>query len=230
MIYFTFNNILTHSALELGRELRRRGILPSIGHSNATYEEVLRAFEHGFTHITHLYSGMSMVRRINGYRFAGVVESAFLIDDMTVEIIGDGKHLPKSLLQLIYKIKGSDKICLVTDSMRAAGMPEGEYLLGSLQNGQKVIVEDGVAWLPTKDAFAGSVATANKLVKTMVEIAEVPLLEAVKMITSTPAKVINVFDRKGSITPGKEADIVVFDKDINIKLVIVRGEIKIMNL
>ncbi|MGB9858097.1 MAG: N-acetylglucosamine-6-phosphate deacetylase [Dictyoglomaceae bacterium] len=217
-------------ALELGKELRKRGILPSIGHSNATYEEVLKAFEHGFTHITHLYSGMSMVRRINGYRFAGVVESAYLIDDMTVEIIADGKHLPKSLLQLICKIKNSDKICLVTDSMRAAGMPEGEYLLGGLKNGQKVIVEDGVAWLPTKDAFAGSVATVNRLVKTMVEIAEVPLLEAVKMITSTPAKVINIFDRKGSITPEKDADIVVFDKDINIKLVIVRGEIKIMNL
>lgn len=216
-------------AIELGIELKKRGILPSIGHSNAIYEEVLKAFEYGFTHITHLYSGMSMVRRINGYRFAGVVESAYLLDDITVEIIADGKHLPKSLLKLIYKIKGSDKICLVTDSMRAAGMPDGEYILGSLKNGQRVVVEDGVAWLPTKDAFAGSIATANKLVKTMVEIAEVPLLEAIKMITSTPAKVINIFDRKGSITPGKDADIVVFDKDIDIKLVIVRGEIRIMN-
>jgi len=214
-------------ALELGQELRKRGILPSIGHSNATYEDVLRAFEYGFTHITHLYSGMSMVRRINGYRYAGVVESAYLIDELTVEIIADGKHLPKSLLQLIYKIKGSDRVCLITDSMRAAGMPEGEYILGNLQNGQKVIVENGVAWLLTRDAFAGSVATSNRLIKTMVEIAEIPLIEAVKMITITPAKIMNVSDRKGSLTPGKDADIVVFDKNINIKLVITKGRIQI---
>jgi len=217
-------------ALELGLELKKRGILPSIGHSNAQYEEVLKAFEYGYTHITHLYSGMSMVRRINGYRYAGVVESAYLIDEITVEVIADGKHLPKSLLQLAYKIKGSDHICLITDSMRAAGMPEGEYILGSLQSGQRVIVKDEVAWLPSKDAFAGSVATSNRLVKTMAEIAGVPLIEAIKMMTATPARVMNVFDRKGSLSPGKDADIVVFDQDINIKLVIVKGEIKAENL
>jgi len=217
-------------ALELGLELKKRGILPSIGHSNAQYEEVLKAFEYGYTHITHLYSGMSMVRRINGYRYAGVVESAYLIDEITVEVIADGKHLPKSLLQLAYKIKGSDHICLITDSMRAAGMPEGEYILGSLQSGQRVIVKDEVAWLPSKDAFAGSVATSNRLVKTMAEIAGVPLTEAIKMMTATPARVMNVFDRKGSLSPGKDADIVVFDQDINIKLVIVKGEIKAENL
>jgi N-acetylglucosamine-6-phosphate deacetylase len=153
-------------ALEMGRELKSRGVLPSIGHSNAIYEDVQRAFENGFTHVTHLYSGMSMVRRINAYRYAGVVESAFLIDDMTVEIIADGKHLPQSLLKLIYKIKGPDRICLVTDSMRAAGMPDGEYILGSLRTDQKVVVEDGVAKLPDRSAFAGSVATADRLVKT----------------------------------------------------------------
>jgi N-acetylglucosamine-6-phosphate deacetylase len=217
-------------ALELGLELKKRGILPSIGHSNAHYEEVLKAFEYGYTHITHLYSGMSMVRRINGYRYAGVVESAYLIDEITVEVIADGKHLPKSLLQLAYKIKGADHICLITDSMRAAGMPEGEYILGSLQSGQRVIVKDEVAWLPSRDAFAGSVATSNRLVKTMAEIVRVPLIETIKMMTATPARVMNVFDRKGSLAPGKDADIVVFDQDINIKLVIVKGEIKVENL
>jgi N-acetylglucosamine-6-phosphate deacetylase len=210
-------------AMEMGRVLKSRGVLPSIGHSNAIYEDVQRAFENGFTHVTHLYSGMSMVRRINAYRYAGVVESAFLIDDMTVEIIADGKHLPQSLLKLIYKIKGPDRICLVTDSMRAAGMPDGEYILGSLRTGQKVVVEEGVAKLPDRSAFAGSVATADRLVKTMVEIAGVPLIDAVRMMTSTPAQIIGADDRKGTIAPGKDADVVIFDAEINIKTVIVKG-------
>jgi N-acetylglucosamine-6-phosphate deacetylase len=213
-------------ALAMGRELKNRGVLPSIGHSNAIYEDVQRAFENGFTHVTHLYSGMSMVRRINAYRYAGVVESAFLIDDMTVEIIADGKHLPQSLLKLIYKIKGPDRICLVTDSMRAAGMPDGEYILGSLKSGQEAIVEEGVAKLPDRSAFAGSVATADRLVKTMVEIAGVPLIDAVRMMTSTPARIIGAADRKGALVPGKDADIIVFDERINIKTVITRGTVR----
>jgi N-acetylglucosamine-6-phosphate deacetylase len=99
-------------ALEMGKILTERGILCSAGHTNALYEDMLRAFESGFTHITHLYSGTSTVKRINAFRYSGVIESAFLIDEITVEIIADGKHLPESLLKLIYKIKGPDKICL----------------------------------------------------------------------------------------------------------------------
>lgn len=212
-------------ALEMGRELFKRGIIASIGHSNAVYEEVQNAFEQGFKHITHLYSGMSMVRRIKAYRYSGVVESAYLLDEMTVEIIADGIHLPQSLLQLIYKIKGADKICLVTDSMRAAGMPPGEYILGSLKEGQEVLVEEGVAKLKDKSSFAGSVATADRLVRTMHQLAKVPLLEAVKMMTLTPARIMGIDQNKGSISPGKDADLVVFDKDINISLVMKNGEI-----
>ncbi len=214
-------------SLNMARELSKRNILCSIAHSNANYDEVLAAYENGFTHVTHLYSGMSTVHRINAFRHAGVIESAYLIDDMTVEIIADGVHLPESLLKLIYKIKGADRICLVTDSMRAAGMPEGEYTLGSHKNGFTVIVEDGVAKLMDKTAFAGSTATADRLIKVMTNMAEVPLLQAVKMLTLTPAKVIGVDTHKGSIVPGKDADIVVFDKDINISMVIIGGCIRI---
>ena len=213
-------------ALEFGRNIKKAGILPAIAHSDAIYEQVLEAFENGFTHITHLYSGMSGVRRINAYRYAGVIESAFLIDEMTVEIIADGCHLPASLLKLIYKIKGSSRIALVTDSMRGAGMPDGqEIILGSLKNGQKAIVEDGVAKLPDRSAFAGSVATTDRLVRTMIRLADVPLLEAVKMMTSTPAAIIGAADRKGSLVPGKDADIVIFDSDINIYMTIVNGKV-----
>jgi N-acetylglucosamine-6-phosphate deacetylase len=217
-------------ALEMGNMLRERGILGSIGHTNAIYKEVLAAYENGFTHITHLYSGMSMVRRINAFRYSGVVESAYLIDEMTVEIIADGKHLPASLLKLIYKIKGADKICLITDSMRAAGMPEGEYILGGLKDGQKVIVEDGVAKLMDRSAFAGSVATSNRLVKTMVSLADIPLHEAVKMVTLTPARVMRIDDKKGCLAIGRDADIVVFDENINPLMVIVGGDIRINNI
>ena len=175
-------------ALNFGRRLSEKGILASIAHTNAVYEQVKEAFENGFTHITHLYSGMSGVKRINGFRYAGVVESAYLIDEMTVEIIADGRHLPARLLKLVYKIKGVDRTALVTDSMRAAGMPEGETIIGSLKNGHKAIVEDGVAKLPDRTAFAGSVATADMLVRVMTELADVPIIDAVKMMTSTPAR------------------------------------------
>ena len=211
-------------AMEFGRCLKDNGILASIAHTDAIYEQVEEAFENGFTHITHLYSGTSGVRRINAYRYSGVIESAYLIDDMSVEIIADGHHLPKSLLKLIYKIKGSSRIALVTDSMRGAGMPDGESILGSLRNGQKVIIEDGVAKLLDKSAFAGSVATADRLVRTMVKIAEVPLLEAVKMMTSTPAKIIGIDKHKGTLAVGKQADIVIFDDDINIGMTIIEGK------
>jgi len=217
-------------ALEFGRYLRQSGILPSMAHTDAIYEEALEAFENGFTHITHLYSSTSMVRRINAYRYAGVVETAYLIDELTVEIIADGSHLPESLLKLIYKIKGADHIALVTDSIRAAGQPEGESIIGSLTNGIPVIVEDGVAKLPDRTAFAGSVATADRLVKNMINLAGATLADAVKMMTLTPAAIIGVSDRKGSIVPGKDADIVIFDENINIKITMVDGKILYSNL
>ncbi len=211
-------------AMEMAQLLRERGIVCSIGHSDAFFDDVVRAVESGFTHVTHLYSAMSMVRRINAYRHAGVVESALLLDDLTVELIADGAHLPQSLLQLVYKVKGPDKICLVTDSIRAATMPEGVTTLGSKEDGQVVIVEDGVAKLPDRSAFAGSTCTTDRLIRTMVQLAQVPLADAVRMLTLTPAKVLGVNDRKGSLSPGKDADIVVFDDDIHVSLVMINGK------
>ncbi|MFB5028203.1 MAG: N-acetylglucosamine-6-phosphate deacetylase [Limnochordia bacterium] len=213
-------------ALEMGRYLSERGILCSMGHTNAVYEDVVAAVENGFRLVTHLYSAMSGVRRINAYRYAGVIESALLLDELTVEVIADGVHLPKSLLQLTYKVKGPDRICLVTDSMRGAGMPEGESILGSLKDGQRVIIEDGVAKLPDRSAFAGSVSTSDRLVRTMVKLAEVPLVDAVKMVTLTPAKLLGIAERKGQIAPGKDGDLVVFDADINVSLVMVGGQVR----
>lgn len=211
-------------AIELGDELTKRGILASIAHSDATYEEILEAYSHGYTHVTHLYSGTSTVTRHMGYRSAGVIESAFLLDDMTVEIIADGSHLPAPLLKLIYKIKGPEKIALITDSMRGAGMPEGDTILGSLKNGRHCIIEDGVAKLPDRTAFAGSVATSDRLVRIMINLAEVPLEKAVMMITETPAR-IQRLNGKGFLKIGADADIAIFDSGINVKYTILGGKI-----
>jgi N-acetylglucosamine-6-phosphate deacetylase len=198
-------------AIDFGKRLKQKGILVAVAHTDAIYEDVLEAFENGYTLATHLYSAMSGVARRNAFRYAGTIESAFLLD-MDVEIIADGVHLPAPLLKLIYKIKGPD------------GMPEGESTLGSLKNGLKVIVEDGVAKLPDRTSFAGSVSTADRLVRTMVNMADVSLLDAVRMATATPARIMGVHDRKGTLVAGKDADIVIFDADIRIQRTIIKGK------
>jgi len=212
-------------AIEFAKYLGTKGVLAALAHTDAIYEEVLEGFENGYTLATHLYSGMSGVTRKNAFRFAGVIESAFLIDAMDVEIIADGIHLPAPLLKLIMKIKGPDRIVLITDAMRAAGMPEGDSVLGPLKTGLKVIVEDGVAKLPDRSSFAGSVATADRLVRNMIRMADVSLPEAVKMITLTPARIMNVHHRKGSLTAGKDADVVIFDDNIEIEKTIIGGRV-----
>jgi N-acetylglucosamine-6-phosphate deacetylase len=212
-------------AIEFGRFLKSKNVLAALAHTDAIYEEVVIAFENGYSLATHLYSAMSGVTRKNAFRYAGVIESAFIIDEMDVEIIADGIHLPAPLLKLVYKIKGADRTALITDAMRAAGMPPGESMLGSKDNGLKVIVEDGVAKLPDRSSFAGSVATADRLVRTMITLGEVPLTDAIKMITHTPARILGLENRKGSLAVGKDADIVLFDNNINIKMTMIRGKV-----
>ena len=211
-------------AIAFGKRLVQAGVLAAVAHTDAIYEEVLKAYESGYTLATHLYSAMSGVTRKNAFRYAGTIESAFLLD-MDVEIIADGIHLPAPLLKLIYKIKGADKIALITDAMRAAAMPEGESILGPVSTGLKVIVEEGVAKLPDRTSFAGSVATADRLVRTMIEMADITLLEAVRMISLTPARIMKVESHKGSLVEGKDADIIIFDRNIQVQTTIVQGRI-----
>jgi len=212
-------------ALDFGRYLQAKGILPSIAHTDAIYKEVIEAFENGYTHITHFYSAMSGVTRVGCSRFAGVIESGYLLDDMTVEIIADGVHLPDALLKLTHKIKGVERTALITDAIRATGTNANETILGGKENGIKAIVEDGVAKLPDRSCFAGSVATADRLVRTMINLAGLSLPGAVQMITSTPAAIIGVGERKGSLMKGKDADILIFDENITIETTIINGKI-----
>lgn len=212
-------------AIEMGKYLKSEGIIAAIAHTDAIYEEVLAAVENGYSLATHLYSAMSGVTRRNTYRYAGAIESAFLIEAMDVEIIGDGIHVPPPLLKLVYKIKGPDRIALITDAMRGAGMPEGESILGNKDNGLKVMIENGVAIMADRSSFAGSVATTDRLVRTMVQMADIPLVEAVRMMSRTPATIMGLEHSKGTLTTGNDADVLIFDEDINIKTTMINGKI-----
>lgn len=221
--------------LELGRELRKREIVASIAHTNATYQEVLAAIEAGYTHVTHMYSGMSGLKRINAYRISGVIESTLLLDELTTEVIPDGHHLPPSLMKLTIKAKGLDKVSVITDTICAAGLSPGKYSSGGLD----VIVETNVAEefeipeeegnfvakLLTRDAFAGSVTTMDRCVRNMVKFVDLSMQDAIKMATVNPAKVIGVDDRKGSLTRGKDADIVVLDEGLSVIMTLVEGRV-----
>ncbi len=212
-------------AIEFGKFMVSKNIIAAIAHTDAIYEDVVVACEAGYSLVTHLYSAMLGVTRRNVYRYAGAVEAAYLIDELDVEVIGDGIHMPPPLLKLAYKIKGADRIALITDAMRGATMPEGESVLGSRKDGLSVVIENGVAKLPDRTAFAGSVATTDRIVRTMITQAEVPLTDAVKMATETPARIMKVNDGKGCLQKGKDADVIIFDNDINIQTTIVKGNI-----
>ena len=221
--------------LELGQELRKRKIVAAIGHSNATYQQVIEAVENGYTHVTHMFSGMSGLRRIKGYRVSGVIESTLLIDELTTELIADGHHLPPSLMKLVFHTKGMDKVCLVTDSMSAEGLGGGKYELGGLE----VIVEadipdefeiptqenNYVAKLTDRSVFASSVSTMDQLVRNMIQLIGLNVRQAVKLVTYNPAKIQGLEDKIGILAENKKADIAVFDSNIDIKMTIVDGKL-----
>jgi N-acetylglucosamine-6-phosphate deacetylase len=213
-----------NGALDMGEALRKKNILAAMAHTDAIYEDVVKAVAAGFTLSTHLYSAMSGVTRRNAFRYAGVIEASLLMDEIDVELIGDGIHLPAPLLQLAFKVKGRERIALITDAMRGAAMAEGESMLGNLHTGLKVIIEDGVAKLPDRSSFAGSVATTDRIVRTMHRLGAVSMEDAVYMAATTPARIMGVQSEKGSIEKGKHADIVIFDDDVNVSATIIRGK------
>lgn len=199
--------------------MRKAGVVTSAGHTNATYKDMKAALDAGCALVTHLYSCTSTVTRKQGFRSLGVIESTFLEDGITAEIIADGKHLPPELIRMIYKIKGNDGIVAVTDSLSLAGTDVKSGRMSQTD----FIIEDGVCKLLDRSAFAGSIATADVLLRVLIREACIPIADAIKLITVNPAKVMGLSD-KGELTPGKDADIVVFDDDVRIKAVFVCGE------
>jgi N-acetylglucosamine-6-phosphate deacetylase len=220
---------------ELGQELKRRGIVASIGHSDATYQEVLQAVEYGYTHATHMFSGMSGLRRDRAYRVSGVIEAVLLLDELTTEIIADGHHLPPSLMKLVLKNKGYDRVCLVSDSMATAGMGPGNGQLGGLDVIVEADIPDSfeiptqtgnyVAKLADRSAFASSVATTDQLVRNMVNLVGLNIPAAVKLVTLNPARFQGLDHEVGILAPGKAADITIFDQNINIQATWVDGKL-----
>ncbi|MBQ8758182.1 MAG: amidohydrolase family protein, partial [Clostridia bacterium] len=198
------------------KALTDAGVVPSAGHTDATYTDMVRAFESGCRLVTHLYSCTSTITRKGGFRILGVLESAYLNDDMYVEIIADGKHLPPELIRLILKIKGRDRVCLITDSLAVAGIAKDGEEVETL--GTRFFVEDGVCKLLDKSAFAGSIATADRLIRVLTKEVGTSVIDAVYMMTKVPAEVMGL-KNKGLLKKGYDADIVVFDENINIEKV-----------
>lgn len=205
-------------AMDFGAFIFQHGLVAGIAHTTADYPVMKEAWNHGFTHATHLYNGMKGFHKEGEYKHEGTVESVYLLRDMTVELIADGRHVPPAILRLVYQIKGVENTSLVTDALAPAGCDS------AVAFDERVIIEDGVAKLRDHSALAGSIATMDQLIRVMVNEAEIPLEDAVRMASESPAKRMGIYHRKGSLQRGKDADIVLLDKDLNVHSVWQRGQ------
>ena len=200
-------------ALEFARHLKAKGILAAISHTEAEFDLIRTAYEAGFTHAAHFYNAMPGFHKRREYKYEGTVESVYLMNDMTVEVIADGRHLPPTILRLVYKLKGVERTCLVTDAL-ACSANEGKPL-----DDPRIIIEDGVCKLADHSSLVGSIATMDALVRTMVQKADIPLADAIRMASETPARLMGVSDRTGTLQKGKDADVVILDRKLNVRAV-----------
>ena len=210
---------------KMTKELTERGIMVSGGHDDGIYPEFMPAVQNGMRHATHLYCAMSELRFKNDVRNVGLREYILTDDNITAELIADNKHIPPELARMVVRAKGADKVCVVSDSLRCAGMPnDGKlYTLGSGDAAQLIRVNDGVATLADGSRFAGSITPVRKMVKNLMD-AGIPLCDAVKMGTLTPARIIGIGDERGSIEIGKQADVCVLNEDFEIIKVMIGGK------
>ena len=175
------------------------------------------AHDAGLSHAAHFYNAMPVVYKEHEFKVPGTVESVYALQDMTVEVIADGIHVPPVMLQVVYQIKGVEKTALITDSLAYAASE------GNVSSEPSVILEDGVCKLADHSALAGSIATMDTLIRTCIQKAEIPMIDVFRMASETPAKIMGIYDRKGSIEEGKDADIMMFNDDINLTYVMQMG-------
>lgn len=205
-------------AMEFGRYITSKGIVAGVAHTEADYDVISRAVEAGYRHVTHFYNAMTICHNVREYKHEGTVESVYLMDDMSVEIIADGIHVPGTIMRLVHKIKGVERIALVTDAMACTASTSDKAF------DPRVIIEDGVCKLSDRSALAGSIATMDRLIRSIVRVAELPVEDALRMASETPSRIMGVYDRKGSIQRGKDADFIILDDDINLHGVIAMGK------
>jgi len=203
-------------ALAAIETLTQRGIVASVGHTDATYAQAQAAFAAGARHVTHLFNAMSPLH----HREPGVVGAALTTDGVMVQIIADGLHLHPATLALVVRCKGVDEVLLITDAIAGAGLPDGEYTMGP----QRVIVRNGEARTPAGN-LAGSTLTLERAVANMVRLVGVPLSAALQMASLNPARVLGLAQRKGRLAPGYDADLVCLDADFNVRLTVVGGRV-----
>jgi len=211
------------------RACRARGIRCNAGHTHATFEQMQAAIAWGVSHVDHLFCAMSdraRLRQSQTYPMrGGVMEATLFFDELTTEVIADGKHLERELLMLAYKLKGPDKLALVTDCNRALDMADGEYMFGPKDGGERILRRDGVGVMPDGQALASGVMGMDHCLKTFYQLTAYPLPEVVKMATLTPARIAGRDADLGSIAPGKRADLVVLDSDLNVQKVFMSGQL-----
>ncbi|EKD54704.1 MAG: hypothetical protein ACD_60C00057G0029 [uncultured bacterium] len=205
-------------ALKLIHFLKEEGIVASVGHTDATYAESIAAIDAGCSHVTHLFNAMRGIHQ----REPGTVTAALLRDKVSTELIVDGVHLHPAIVELIFKIKNKEKIILVTDAMRAKCLADDTYELG----GQTIHVKNQIAKLPD-GTLAGSTLKMFTALKNMIQFTQCSFFDAIKCASENPAKMLNIFDKKGSIAAGKDADLVVLDDQLNVVLTMCMGKIVI---
>ena len=203
--------------------MRENGILCAAAHTAANATRMMEAFDWGFSHITHFYNAVTTYHKEDRIPHSGVVEATYIRDDVTIELISDGLHVPKESFQLAYRIKGPDRIAMITDAMRAAGTAEHESILGARDDGVPVVIREGVAMLPSLESFAGSICTMDRALRTAHLRYGLPLPEVCRMMSLTPARLCGVSHRKGSLAVGKDADVVLMDEGFDVRQVYVNG-------
>lgn len=211
---------------EFAKYLSNKGVICSMAHSTATTDEAEKGIAAGFSHVTHCYNAVTTYHKEGQKVLDGIVEAAYLNDDVVIELICDGCHIPKGVLRLALKIKGADKVCAITDAMRIAGTDMRKGYLGTPSCGTEVIVDDGVAKLKDLSSFAGSIATSDRCLRVLCKDYGVNICDASKMLSLAPAKLHKVDDVMGSITVGKCADLVLVNEDYAITSVILDGVVQ----
>lgn len=203
-------------AIEFIATIKNKGIIVSAGHSNASYAEMINAIKAGVTHVTHIFNGM----REFHHREPGIIGAALTHKELTVSVIADGIHVHPSAIEVLFRAKGADKIVLITDAIRAAGMSNGVYELGGLN----VTVKNGTCRL-NSGMLAGSTLTMNAAVRNMVNFLGIPLSDALKMASTNAAEIFGFANTKGGLEEGKDADITILNGDFSVQSTIVRGRI-----